>query len=169
MRNPFVQNGFMAAPVMSNMAPQQTATPAFGVSADPYGVQDEEEPEAIRRWREEQEEDVARREAAAERKKAETVSKAEQDIDNFYAEYNKKKEKNIAKNKEAEAAFKERRQAELAEGTTWSRVTKLLDLQNSQSKTIARSGPGASDLTRMKEILLSLRREGETAPGASGY
>lgn len=45
----------------------------------------------------------------------------------------------------------------------------MVDLQNSQSKTIAKSGPGSTDLTRMKEILLSLRREGETAPGAAGY
>ncbi|MCO5549652.1 hypothetical protein L7F22_003125 [Adiantum nelumboides] len=169
-------NGFMAPNVGSNIASgaqdnsYRAPSAIPGVPADPYGVHgDDEEPEAVRRWREEQEEDIARREATAERKKGETISKAEQDIDNYYAEYNKKKEKSIAKNKEAEAAFKAQRQAELAEGTTWSRVTKLVDLQNSQSKTIARSGPGSSDLTRMKEILLSLRREGETAPGASGY
>ncbi len=68
---------------------------------------------------------------------------AEQDIDKFYAEYNAKKEKNIAANKEAEAKLNEQRTRELAEGTTWNRVTKLLELQNSQSKTIARSGPAA--------------------------
>ncbi|PWN35708.1 uncharacterized protein FA14DRAFT_160742 [Meira miltonrushii] len=169
-------NGFMAPNVGSNIGSgaqensYRAPSVAPGVPADPYGLHgDDEEPEAVRRWREEQEEDIARREAAAERRKGETISKAEQDIDNYYAEYNKKKEKSIAKNKEAEAAFKAQRQAELAEGTTWSRVTKLVDLQNSQSKTIARGGPGSSDLTRMKEILLSLRREGETAPGASGY
>ena len=71
--------------------------------------------------------------------------------------------------REAEAKFHASRQAELAEGTTWARVTKLVDLQNSQSKTTARGGPGASDLTRYKEILLSLRREGDTAPAAAGY
>lgn len=164
-------NGFTAENVSSNSYGIPTQERSFGgVGADPYGsAHDEEESEAVRRWREDQEEDIARREATAERKKAETVSKAEQDIDEFYNEYNKKKEKNIAKNKEAEAQFKAQRQAELAEGTTWSRVTKLVDLKNSQSKTIARTGPGASDLTRMKEILLSLRREGETAPGAAGY
>lgn len=52
-----------------------------------------------RRWREAQEEDIARREATAERQKGEIISKAERDIDNFYAEYNSKKEKNIAANK----------------------------------------------------------------------
>jgi hypothetical protein len=72
-------------------------------------------------------------------------------------------------NREREAAFLDQRSRELAEGTTWGRVTKLVDLQNSQSKTVAKSGPGSTDLTRMKEVLLSLRREGETAPGAAGY
>lgn len=71
--------------------------------------------------------------------------------------------------REAEARFREQKQHELAEGTTWSRITKLLDLQNSQSKTIAKISPGASNLGRMKELYLSLRREGDTAPGAAGY
>lgn len=50
-------------------------------------------------WREKQQQEIATREAASERRKAETISKAEQDIDNFYAEYNRKKEKTIAANK----------------------------------------------------------------------
>lgn len=36
-----------------------------------------------------------------------------------------------------------------------------------ESKTIRPSG--GSDLTRMKEILLTLRREGDKAPGAAGF
>ena len=95
------QNGFMAPPVESHIsrtAPEGGAS-SLGVSSDPYGLNDEEDTEPIRRWREEQEEEIARREANAERRKAETISKAEQDIDNFYAEYNKKKEKNISSNK----------------------------------------------------------------------
>ena len=128
-----------------------------------------EEPEAVRNWREAQKDAIAKRDAEAERKKAEAISKAEQDIDNFYAEYNAKKEKNIAANKESEAKFQEERTRELAEGTTWDRVTKLIELKNSQSKTIARSGVGSTDLTRMKEVYLKLRREGERAPGAAGY
>ncbi|KAJ1019470.1 hypothetical protein NDA16_004587 [Ustilago loliicola] len=128
-----------------------------------------EDPEPVRQWRESQKDAIAKRDAEGERKKAEAISKAEQDIDNFYAEYNAKKEKNIAANKENEAKFQEQRTRELAEGTTWDRVTKVLELKNSQSKTIARTGPGSSDLTRMKELYLKLRREGETAPGAAGY
>jgi hypothetical protein len=38
-----------------------------------------------------------------------------------------------------------------------------------ESKTIRPSVPGGSDLARMKEILLALRREGDKAPGAAGF
>ncbi|WFD32280.1 Clathrin light chain [Malassezia sp. CBS 17886] len=133
-----------------------------------YGDLDAES-ETLRAWREQKKDDVARRDAHAERMRAEAVSKAEQEIDQFYADYNAQKEKNIKKNKEAEARFQEQKTKELAEGTTWTRITKLLDLQNSQSKTIAKGGPGTSDRMRMKELYLSLRREGDTAPGAAGY
>lgn len=57
----------------------------------------------------------------------------------------------------------------LSSGTTWERICKLIELENSQSKTIARSGAGTTDLTRFKEVLLRLKREGDAAPGSSGY
>ena len=59
--------------------------------------------------------------------------------------------------------------ASLSQGTTGQRICDVIELQNAQSKTIARSGPGATDLTRFKEVLLRLKREGDAAPGAAGY
>ena len=59
--------------------------------------------------------------------------------------------------------------AALSQGTTWERICDTVELQNSQSKTIARSGANATDLTRFKEVLLRLKREGAAAPGAAGY
>lgn len=57
----------------------------------------------------------------------------------------------------------------LSNGTVWSRICDYIDLQNSQSKTLARTGLGTSDLSRFKEVLLRLKREGASAPGAGGY
>ena len=68
-----------------------------------------------------------------------------------------------------EAEFLADLQASLSTGTTWERICNLVELQNSQSKTIARTGPGTTDLSRFKEVLLRLKREGSTAPGAAGY
>ena len=60
-------------------------------------------------------------------------------------------------------------QASLSAGTTWDRICNLIELQNSQSKTLARTGAGTTDLSRFKEVLLRLKREGDAAPGAAGY
>jgi hypothetical protein len=71
--------------------------------------------------------------------------------------------------RDSEAAFLDSLNAKLSSGTTWDRIAEYVELQNSQSKTIARTGTGTTDLTRFKEVLLRLRREGESAPGAAGY
>ncbi|KAE8225144.1 hypothetical protein CF319_g2074 [Tilletia indica] len=174
-----------AAPLSSSIT-QAAAVPSsasagagqadFNSRFAPNDDDDAAEPAPIREWRDKRADDIAARDAAAERKKAETISKAERDIDDFYADYNKKKEKNISSNKETEARTVAERQAELAEGTTWSRITKLIDLQSPSSKTILNTstaknpvtGQPVGDLTRMKDLLLGLRREGDKAP-AAGY
>lgn len=71
--------------------------------------------------------------------------------------------------REQEEEYLQKLQDSLSTGTTWDRICELVDLQNSQSKTLARTGPGTTDLARFKEVLLRLRREGEAAPGAGGY
>ncbi|GMK59686.1 hypothetical protein CspeluHIS016_0802920 [Cutaneotrichosporon spelunceum] len=129
----------------------------------------EEETEPIREWREKQAEEIKRRNAADQEKRDEMADKAEKAIDQFYEDYNKEKEKNIRENKEHEAKLLEQLKDDIARGTTWERITDLIGLENSQSKTIRPSVSGGSDLARMKEILLALRREGEKAPGATGF
>ncbi len=68
--------------------------------------------------------------------------------------------------REEEEAFNTARTDALGQGTTWERVCDLVDLKDSRSKTNTQS---KQDLSRFKDILLSLKREGETAPGAGGY
>ncbi|KAM0792825.1 hypothetical protein ACM66B_002591 [Microbotryomycetes sp. NB124-2] len=152
-------NGLQAAQQTSNYS-----QPAGAFSGIPQPQ--EEESEFIKNWKVKQAEEIARREEESARKKEETIVKAQNAIDNFYKDYNAQKEKAIAQNKEDEALFNEKRTEELAKGTTWERICNLIELQDSRSKTTTRS---KQDLTRFKEILLSLKREGETAPGAAGY
>ncbi|KAF7782740.1 hypothetical protein Agabi119p4_2116 [Agaricus bisporus var. burnettii] len=129
----------------------------------------EEEPEVIREWREKQQEEIKARDETSKAKRQETISKAERAIDEFYEDYARKKERNIRENKDAEADYIASLEASLSGGTTWDRICDLVELQNSQSKTIARTGAGTTDLTRFKEILLRLKRKGDQAPGAAGY
>jgi hypothetical protein len=52
-----------------------------------------------RSWRAKQAEEIAQREEASAKKREETIVKAQNAIDNFYKDYNQKKEQNIARNK----------------------------------------------------------------------
>ncbi|KAI8978306.1 clathrin light chain-domain-containing protein [Trametes punicea] len=167
-------------PNVQTMSPLQQQ-PAFGTtptfapqpaySSTPILTQqiEEDEPEVIKQWREKQAEEIKARDEASKAKRQETIAKAERAIDQFYEEYAAKKERNIRENKEHEEEFLANLNASLSQGTTWQRICDIIELQNSQSKTIARAGPGATDLTRFKEVLLRLKREGEAAPGAAGY
>lgn len=128
-----------------------------------------------RAWREKRNEEIARRDEKSAKKHQEIVERAEKAIDEFYQDYNAKKERQIAKNKcvvalqsdlcetrradvsihrEEEAAFDSKRTDQLAQGTTWERIANLVDLQDSRSKTSTRS---TRDLSRFKESLLSLK------------
>lgn len=71
--------------------------------------------------------------------------------------------------RDSEADYVENLRSSLTKGTTWERICDIIELQNSQSKTIARTGPGTTDLSRFREVLLRLKREGDAAPGAAGY
>ncbi|TFK21986.1 clathrin light chain [Coprinopsis marcescibilis] len=160
------------SPPVSQAAPTFAPRPQpSNYSSTPILAQrvDEEDPQVIRDWREKQQAEIQAREEAAKARRQETISKAERAIDEFYEEYSKKKERNIRENKDTEAEFVAKQTSALANGTTWERICELVELQNSQSKTLARTGPGTTDLSRFKEVLLRLKREGDAAPGAAGY
>ncbi|TDL18387.1 hypothetical protein BD410DRAFT_728524 [Rickenella mellea] len=164
----------------------QQQTPSFGIPAAPFAprpqpsafsstpilqqpLPEEDEPEVIKTWREKQAAEIKARDEASAARRQETIAKAERSIDQFYEDYNLKKERNIVDNKKQEQTYLASLTTSLSEGTTWSRIAELVELQNSQSKTIARTGAGTTDLGRFREVVLRLRREGEGAPGAAGY
>ncbi|KAI0070471.1 hypothetical protein K474DRAFT_1608630 [Panus rudis PR-1116 ss-1] len=146
--------------------PQSSAFTTTPLLSQPV---DEEEPEPVKQWREKQAAEIKARDEASAKKREEIISKAERAIDQFYEEYAAKKEKNIRENKEHEEEFVQKMTDSLSQGTTWERIADIIELQNSQSKTIARAGAGTTDLARFREVLLRLKREGESAPGAAGY
>lgn len=162
---PVTQPTFGAAPPFAPR-PQPSA-----LSATPILTQqiDAEEPEAIRQWRERQADEIKARDERSKARRQETISKAERSIDQFYEEYTGKRERQIRENKDLEAEYLASQTDALSRGTTWDRISDLVELQNSQSKTLARAGPGTTELSRYREVLLRLRREGTSAPGAAGY
>jgi len=145
------------------VAPGGTITSSFPSSYYPR-AEDEEEPEVIKQWRERRDLSLADRAEKSAARREETIKAAQQSIDDFYENYNSKKEKNIAQTRRDAEAFLESREDTSAGGTSWERIAKLVDLSG-KGKQGGASGTGKE---KFRELLLSLRKD-ENAPGATGY
>ncbi|KAL1842045.1 hypothetical protein VTJ49DRAFT_6115 [Mycothermus thermophilus] len=125
---------------------------------------DEEEPEVIREWREKRDAQIAKREEQFARQREETIREAQQNIDDFYENYNNKKEKGIAQTRREAEQFLAAREDTTSGGTSWERIAKLVDVSGKGAK----GGAAGSGKERFRELLVSLRKD-EKAPGAEGY
>jgi hypothetical protein len=127
-------------------------------------LSDEPEPEVIRQWRERRDLSLQDRAGKSAQKQAETIKAAQQNIDDFYENYNSKKEKMIAQTRREAEEFLENREDTSAGGTSWERIAKLIDLSGKG----ARGGASGTGKERFRELLMGLRKD-ERAPGATGY
>lgn len=125
---------------------------------------DSPEPEVIREWRERRDLQIQHRDEVSAERKAKTIKEAHENVDDFYENYNNKKEKEIAKTRKEAEEFLANRDDTTAGGTSWERIAKLVDLSGKGVK----GGASGSEKQRFRELLISLRKD-EKAPGASGY
>ncbi|KAL1997057.1 hypothetical protein VTN49DRAFT_7922 [Thermomyces lanuginosus] len=123
----------------------------------------EEEPEVIREWRARRDADLARRAEASAEKKAATIKKAQQDIDDFYESYGNRADKLRAQTRAEAEEFLAKREDTAVGGTSWERIAKLVDVSGKGIK----GGASGSGKERFRQLLLDLRKD-ENAPGASG-
>ena len=144
---------------MTGTGPSVSYNSGFGAT-----VEDEEEPEVIKEWREKRDAGNAKRAEQFAQQKAETIQEAQQNIDEFYENYNTKKEKMIAQTRKEEEQFLASRDDTTSGGTSWERISKLVDVSGKGQK----GGASGSGKERFRELLTSLRKD-EKAPGASGY
>jgi len=145
-----------------NVAPGGTITGSTYPSS--YTAPDSEpEPEVIRQWRERRDLALSEREEKSARKKEETIKAAQENIDDFYENYNSKKEKVIAQTRREAEEFLEKREDTSSGGTSWERIAKLVDLSGKG----ARGGASGTGKEKFRELLLGLRKD-EKAPGATG-
>ena len=121
---------------------------------------DSPEPDVIREWRERRDLQIQHRDEVSNERKQRTIKEAQQNIDDFYDNYNNKKEKEIAKTRKEAEEFLANRDDTTAGGTSWERIAKLVDLSGKGVK----GGASGSEKQRFRELLLSLRKD-EKAPG----
>ncbi|CCU81650.1 Putative Clathrin light chain [Blumeria hordei DH14] len=124
----------------------------------------EDEPEPIRQWRERRDLQLAERIAISEERKQGTIKIAQQNIDEFYENYNAKKEKGIAQTRREAEEFLNNREDTSAGGTSWERIAKLVNLSGKGIE----GGANGTNKSRFRDLLLSLKKD-DKAPGASGY
>ncbi|GAW16797.1 hypothetical protein EKO27_g8812 [Xylaria grammica] len=131
-----------------------------------YGayVEEEQEPEVIKQWRENRDAANAKRAEEFAAQKTQTIKEAQENIDEFYENYNTKKEKMMAQTRKDEEQFLASRDDTTSGGTSWERIAKLADVSGKGSK----GGASGSGKERFRELLVSLRKD-EKAPGAEGY
>ncbi|KAK4138613.1 hypothetical protein BT67DRAFT_368654 [Trichocladium antarcticum] len=127
-------------------------------------TEEEEEPEVIKQWREKRDAQIAKRAEQFSQQRAETVQEAQQNIDDFYENYNNKKEKTIAQTRRDAEQFLANREDTTSGGTSWERISKLVDVSGKGPT----GGAAGSGKERFRELLTSLKKD-EKAPGAEGY
>lgn len=127
-------------------------------------AENEEEPQVIKEWRERRDDQIAKRAQQFATQREETIKEAQQNIDDFYENYNAKKEKGISQTRKDAEQFLANQDDTVSGGTSWDRIAKLVDISGKGIK----GGAAGSGKDRFREILTSLRKD-EKAPGASGY
>jgi hypothetical protein len=127
-------------------------------------AEEEDEPEVVKQWRERRDAQNAKRAEQFAAQREETIKEAQQNIDDFYENYNTKKEKGIAQTRKEAEQFLASREDTVSGGTSWDRIAKLVDVSGKGTK----GGAAGSGKERFREVLTSLRKD-EKAPGATGY
>lgn len=127
-------------------------------------VEDEEEPEVIKAWRERRDEQNAKRAEQFAQQREETIAEAQRNIDDFYENYNNKRDKLVSQTAKEAEQFLNSRDDVTSGGTSWERIAKIVDVSGKGAK----GGAAGSGKERFRELLMSLRKD-EKAPGAEGY
>ncbi|KAJ3129892.1 hypothetical protein HK098_007646 [Nowakowskiella sp. JEL0407] len=179
------QNNYVSPTMMStSMAPNSAQKIGFvntGYSSiNSLPIVPEPEPESIRKWKEEFQNIIAERDAKSEEKHQKIIAEAKDALERFYADYNDKKSKGIAKNRDL---AKEPQAASSPTGNVWTAISKQIESASAPSTNSAalkkgstnpvKSGsvddkkaaaPKGKDLSRFKEVLGSLKQD-PNAPG----
>ncbi|XP_050053061.1 clathrin light chain isoform X3 [Aphis gossypii] len=109
-----------------------------------------EEPEKIKKWREEQKTRLEEKDADEEKKKEELRLVAKKELEEWYKIHKEQIAKTKDVNRNAEKQFVAESD-EIEPGTEWDRISKLCDFNPKSSRA-------SKDVTRMRSIILQLKQ-----------
>uniref|UniRef100_A0A3P9H9X5 Clathrin light chain n=1 Tax=Oryzias latipes TaxID=8090 RepID=A0A3P9H9X5_ORYLA len=109
-----------------------------------------QEPESLRKWREEQKARLEALDSASKAAEVEWREKAKKELEDWHLHQNEQMEKNKANNRASEEAFLAETDSD-APGSEWERVARLCDFNPKTNKQ-------AKDVSRMRSVLISLKQ-----------
>ncbi|XP_019938391.1 clathrin light chain B isoform X4 [Paralichthys olivaceus] len=109
-----------------------------------------QEPESLRKWREEQKTRLEVLDSASKAAEAEWREKAKKELEDWHVHQNEQMEKNKANNRASEEAFLAETDGD-SPGSEWERVARLCDFNPKTNKQ-------AKDVSRMRSVLISLKQ-----------
>ncbi|XP_033948548.1 clathrin light chain B isoform X2 [Pseudochaenichthys georgianus] len=116
-----------------------------------------QEPESLRKWREEQKTRLEALDLASKTAEAEWKEKAKRELEDWHVHQSEQMEKNKTNNRLCPSLARASEEAFLAEtegespGSEWERVARLCDFNPKTNKT-------AKDVSRMRSVLISLKQ-----------
>ncbi|XP_047440761.1 clathrin light chain B isoform X4 [Mugil cephalus] len=109
-----------------------------------------QEPESLRKWREEQKARLEELDTASKKAEEEWREKAKKELEDWHVHQSEQMEKNKANNRASEEAFLAETDGD-SPGTEWERVARLCDFNPKTNKQ-------AKDVSRMRSVLISLKQ-----------
>ncbi|KAM9457034.1 clathrin light chain B isoform 2-T2 [Clarias gariepinus] len=109
-----------------------------------------QEPESLRKWREEQKERLEQLDSASKEAEVEWKEKAKKELEDWNAHQREQMEKNKVNNRASEDAFLKECDDD-SPGTEWEKVARLCDFNPKTSRQ-------TKDVSRMRSVLISLKQ-----------
>ncbi|XP_053893329.1 clathrin light chain B isoform X2 [Malaclemys terrapin pileata] len=129
---------------------QESNGPTDGYAAIARADRLTQEPESIRKWREEQKKRLQELDAASKVMEQEWREKAKKDLEEWNVRQSEQLEKNRVNNRASEEVFLKESKEENP-GTEWEKVAQLCDFNPKSSKQW-------KDVSRMRSVLISLKQ-----------
>ncbi|XP_029174877.1 clathrin light chain isoform X2 [Nylanderia fulva] len=126
------------------------STEAQASTEPPVPTPIKEEPEKIKKWREEQKARLEEKDAEEEKKKEEWREAAKKELEEWYKHHAEAINKTKTTNRNAEKQFVAEAD-EVEPGTEWERIAKLCEFNPKSSRT-------SKDVSRMRSIILQLKQ-----------
>ncbi|XP_060757159.1 clathrin light chain B isoform X2 [Neoarius graeffei] len=129
---------------------QESNNGADGYAAIAQADVQRQEPESLRKWREEQKTRLEQLDSASKAAEAEWKEKAKKELEDWHAHQQEQMEKNKVNNRASEDAFVNECNDDTP-GTEWERVARLCDFNPKTSRQ-------TKDVSRMRSVLISLKQ-----------